>query len=161
MQRLLILCLLMRLLAAPAPSARAADRAAEPDKAVLRVAFGVLQKHKTSAGDDQYVLVDKDGQIRYSIDAGHSKNLPLEANLGKSVQVVGKYDSPPSSDKPLLVAQAIEPNTAPPGPIFAPGATPSPPTRPGRAPPTATAARSPAAAGLVRTLASRLRPART
>lgn len=115
MQRFLILCLLMLLLAAPAASVPASEGPADPDTAVLRVAFGVLQKHKTSAGEDQYVLVDKDGQIRYSIDAGHSKNLPLEANLGKSVQVVGKYDSPPSSDKPLLLAQAIEPNTAPPG----------------------------------------------
>jgi len=126
MQRLLILCLLMLLLAAPAPSAGAADGPAEPDKAVLRVAFGVLQKHKTSEGDDRYVLVDKDGQIRYSIDADASKNLPWEANLGKAVQVVGRSDSPPTSDKPVLVAQAIEPKTAP------PALYPDPPTAAGQ-----------------------------
>ncbi len=85
---------------------------------MLRVAFGVLQKHKTSAGDDQYVLVNKDGQIRYSIDA--DKDLPLEANLGKPVQVVGKFDSQASPDKPLLVAQRIEPKTAPPAQFAAP-----------------------------------------
>jgi len=112
MQRFLTFCLLMLLLAAPSPSAEAADRPAESPKAVLRVAFGVLQKHKTSEGDDQYVLVDKDGQIRYSIDT--DKDLPLEANLGKPVQVVGEFDAEAESDKPLLVAQRIEPKTAPP-----------------------------------------------
>ncbi len=79
---------------------------------MLRVAFGVLQKHRTGAGDDQYVLVDKDGQIRYSIDADES--LPLAANVGKPVQVVGKLDAQASSDKPLLVAQQIERKAAPP-----------------------------------------------
>lgn len=112
MQQRLILCLLMLLLAAPALSAEVADRPAESDAAVLRVAFGVLQKHKTSGGGDQYVLVDKDGQVRYSIN--DDKKLPLEANIGKPVQVVGKFDSQTSSDKPLLVAQAIEPKIAPP-----------------------------------------------
>jgi hypothetical protein len=90
--------------------------AAEPEaaagKTLLQVAFGVLQKHKTSAGDDQYVLCDKDGQVRYSISPG--KDLPLEANVGKPVQVVGRFDSPPTSEKPLLVAQTIEPKIAPP-----------------------------------------------
>lgn len=79
---------------------------------MLQVAFGVLQKHKTSAGDDQYVLCDKDGQVRYSISPGGK--LPLEANVGKPVQVVGKFDSPQASEKPLLVAQTIEPKIAPP-----------------------------------------------
>ncbi len=104
MQRILVICLLMRLLAASSPSARAAEGSAGPDKAALRVAFGVLQKHKTSGGNDRYVLVDKDGKIRYSL--APDKELPLEANLGKPVQVVGKFDSQASPDEPLLVAQS-------------------------------------------------------
>ena len=113
MHRLLLLCLLTPLLAAPAPSADAAEPRPATDKSLLQVAFGVLQKHKTNAGGEQYVLVDNDGQVRYSISPGG--DLPLEANVGKPVQIVGSFDSQQASEeKPLLVAQAIEPKIAPP-----------------------------------------------
>jgi len=114
MHRLLILALLTLLLAALPPSARAAESPEATGPALLRVAFGILQKHKTSGGDEQYVLVDNDGQIRYSISSGSSGgDLPLEANVGKPVQVVGKFEAE-DSDKPLLVAQSIAPKIAPP-----------------------------------------------
>jgi hypothetical protein len=101
------------LLAAPAPSADAVEPRAATDQSLLQVAFGVLQKHKTGAGGEQYVLVDNDGQVRYSISPG--SDLPLEANVGKPVQIVGSFDSPQASqEKPLLVARAIEPKIAPP-----------------------------------------------
>jgi hypothetical protein len=116
MLRLLNFCLLVPLLAALPPPAGATDQPAASDTALLRVAFGVLQKHKTNTGDDRYVLVDADGQVRYSISP--SGDVPLDANVGKSVQIVGEFDSQPSSEQPLLVAQAIEPKTAPP-PQFA------------------------------------------
>ena len=112
MHRLLLLSLLTPLLAAAPPSIDAAEPEAAAGKTLLQVAFGVLQKHKTSAGDDQYVLCDNDGQVRYSISPG--SDLPLEANVGKPVQVVGRFDSPQTSEKPLLVAQTIEPKIAPP-----------------------------------------------
>ncbi len=113
MHRLLLLSLLTPLLAASAPCADAAEPRADTGPALLRVAFGVLQKHKTRAGDDQYVLCDNDGQVRYAISSG--SNLPLEANVGKPVQIVGKFDSQQASEeKPLLVAQTIEPKIAPP-----------------------------------------------
>jgi len=112
MLRLLNICVLVLLLAALPAIAGAADQPPAPDTALLRVAFGVLQKHKTDSGADQYVLVDSEGKVRYSIPP--SDGVPLEANVGKSVQVVGELDSQPSSDQPLLVAQTIEPKIAPP-----------------------------------------------
>ncbi len=109
--RLLLLGILVAWLAALPPSVPAAESGTATGPALLRVAFGILQKHKTRGGDEQYVLVDNDGRVRYSITPGGE--LPLESNVGKPVQVVGKFEAE-NSEKPLLVAQSIEPKIAPP-----------------------------------------------
>lgn len=111
MLRLHYFCLLIPLLATP-PSAGAEAPPAVSDTALLRVAFGVLQKHKTDSGGDRYVLVDGDGQVRYSVSP--SDGVPLEENVGKSVQIVGQFDGEPDSEQPLLLAQRIEAKIAPP-----------------------------------------------
>jgi len=110
------------MLAALPPPADAADQPAAPDTALLRVAFGVLQKHKTDSGADQYVLVDSEGKVHYAIPP--SDGVPLEANVGKSVQIVGALNSHPTSEQPLLVAQTIEPKIAPPAQFADPQSLP-------------------------------------
>ncbi len=106
----------MPLLAALSLPVRAADQAA-PDVALLRVAFGTLQKHKTAAGE-RYVLVDAAGQVSYGI--APSDGIELDANVGQAVQVVGKLESEGGSPQPLLLAQAIQPKIAPPAQFVSP-----------------------------------------
>lgn len=112
MLRLHYFCVLIPLLAAPPSLLGAESPPAVSDTALLRVAFGVLQKHKTDSGSERYVLVDGEGQVRYSVSP--SQGVPLEENVGKSVQIVGQFDTEPASEQPLLVAQRIEPKIAPP-----------------------------------------------
>lgn len=108
MQRISLVVLLLLVAVPPCPAA-AADSAAAPSELRL-VAYGTLQKRKTSAGDS-YLLVDKAGQTTYSLQP--AGQLALEPHVGKQVEVVGQFEAGQASEKRLL-AEAVRPSTSAP-----------------------------------------------